>query len=235
MITIPVSKTTTDAKQQVKSSRTDGFTVSSVRSYHSARDEGKNPASHYTNEMWMSTPYEKDGKPLVGYCTVYHDGAKADLEVSTVELWTTTQDGTPDKNLEDVYESEHGTRNWTVNDKDGNTYSMDDVEHKVAKCAAATSYFPHVMTYDEYMEFQTKNLEKIRDAGFEGNAGVLTEDSYFKYLDAAKQNMRSGTMNYVGRVRDPESVQALEMDTPSFKRGYEEFEASIEDQQNYMG
>ena len=194
---------------KVRESNKEGFRVATIKSFHAATDTG-NPSSHFTDEVRMTTPYaDEDGKRLVGYCNVKHDGIEKPLQVDTVELWTLKADGyTPDRNYEDVFLSKHpSAKKIDVFDKDGNTVSFSEVEEKIADCAAFTVQFPHVMHYSEYMEFQNRNFARLK---LDAPAG----DGYAKYLEHCKAMMKSGNMPYVGEVTDADFVDMFKREIP---------------------
>lgn len=220
---------TGDAKQRVKDSNRAGFAVTDIRS--KPMDPGNpklNPAKDFIDEVWMTTPYTYDGYPLMAFCTVERGNIQIDktekLAIGNVELWTVNR-GKPDRNLEDVYENDHGTRDWTVQDLQGWDATHEDVENHVADCAAATVTFPHVMHYDEYMAFQKLNFARLR-------LGQPTDVSYSKYLEHCENMMSSGDIPYVGELRDPGSVNLRNLEIPSVQRGHEEYLNNIQNEDN---
>ena len=222
-------ESTKDAKQGIKDSNRAGFAVTDIRS--KPMDPGNpklNPAKDFIDEVWMTTPYTYDGYPLMAFCTVERGNIQIDktekLVIADVELWTVNR-GKPDRNLEDVYENDHGTRDWTVQDLQGWDVSHEDVENHVADCAAATVTFPHVMHYDEYMAFQKLNFARLR-------LGQPTDASYSKYLEHCENMMSSGDIPYVGELRDPGSVNLRNLEIPSVQRGHEEYLNNIQNEDN---
>lgn len=190
-----------DAKQAVRKSANMGFVATSVRSEPTdINNKALNPARNFTDRVWMETPYTYNGDPLLACCFVEHGHMRIDrseeLIISNAELWTKDKlTGNPDRNLEDVYEEEHGTRNWAVKEQDrGDVFDHEDVEKAVADCAAATVSFPHVMHYDEYKPFY--------------RFGTATPKAYAVYLQHCEGLMRQG-VSYVGEVRDPDRVNLL--------------------------
>lgn len=222
-----------DAKQGIKDSNRAGFAVTDIRS--KPKDPGNpklNPAKDFIDEVWMTTPYLYDGYPLMAFCTVERGNIQIDrtekLAISDVELWTVDRvTGKPDRNLEDIYENDHGTRDWTVQDLQGWDATHEDVEKHVADCAAATVTFPHVLHYDEYMAFQKLNFARLR-------LGQPTDTSYSNYLKHCESMMRSGDMPYVGELRDPDRVNLRNLEIPSTQRGYEEWAADIQNEDDGM-
>ena len=222
-------ESTKDAKQGIKDSNRAGFAVTDIRS--KPMDPGNpklNPAKDFIDEVWMTTPYTYDGYPLMAFCTVERGNIQIDktekLVIADVELWTVNR-GKPDRNLEDVYENDHSTRDWTVQDLQGWDVSHEDVENHVADCAAATVTFPHVMHYDEYMAFQKLNFARLR-------LGQPTDASYSKYLEHCENMMSSGDIPYVGELRDPGSVNLRNLEIPSVQRGHEEYLNNIQNEDN---
>ena len=222
-------ESTKDAKQGIKDSNRAGLAVTDIRS--KPKDRGNpefNPAKDFIDEVWMTTPYTYDGYPLMAFCTVERGNIQIDktekLAIGNVELWTVNR-GKPDRNLEDVYENDHSTRDWTVQDLQGWDVSHEDVENHVPDCAAATVTFPHVMHYDEYMAFQKLNFARLR-------LGQPTDVSYSKYLEHCENMMSSGDIPYVGELRDPGSVNLRNLEIPSVQRGHEEYLNNIQNEDN---
>lgn len=197
---------------KVKASYKEGFRAINIRSFHSETDTG-NPASHFTDEVEIAVPYMGDkGQKLVGYCNVKHAGDDKPLRINTVELWTVESDGhTKDRNYEDVFMSEHpDARSIIIKDKEGNPVSFAEAESKISDCAAATVQFPHVMHFDEYMDFQTRNFERLK-------FDPPTSENYIHYLETCKGMMKNGGLPYVGAVTDADSVDMFKNEIPTEK------------------
>lgn len=193
----------------VKATHKEGFRVATIESFHSQTDVG-NPASHFTDKVRMETPYKtKDGARLIGYCNVKHAGIDKPLQVDTVELWTLKSDGyTPDRNYEDVFLSQNpSAKKIDIFDSEGNLVTFDDVENKIADCAASTVQFPHVMHYDEWKDFQSRNFARLQ-------LDAPTGDGYNHYLDSCKSMIKSGNMPYVGEVTDADFVDTFRSEAP---------------------
>lgn len=222
-----------DAKQGIKDTNRAGFAVTDIRSKPMDAGNPKlNPAKDFIDEVWMATPYTYDGYPLMAFCTVERGNIQIDksekLAIADVELWTKDRmTGKPDRNLEDVYENDHGTRDWAVQDLQGWDISQEDAEKAVADCAAATVTFPHVMHYDEYMAFQKLNFARLK-------LDPPTDESYSKYLEHCEREMRAGDMPYVGELRDPDSVNLRNLEIPSTQREHDEWVAGIQNEDEGM-
>ncbi len=201
-------------KQQIKQSFADGFQVMDIKS-RPTKDETKNASSYFTDEVIMSTPYKYNGNPLVAYCQVKHEGLDNDMQVSDFELWTSRDGKTCIDNLEDVYEKEHGTRDWKVTSGE-NIVGMADAEEAVADCAAATVQLPHVMHYDEYMSFQKRNYQRLK-------MDQPSEESYTAYLESCENQIKSKTVPYVGEIRTADKVMDRQQELPSFQHDMAEF------------
>lgn len=209
------AKNAQEAKNSIRDMNSKGFRVHSITSRPT---EGQNASSHFIDEVWLSTPYTYENKPLLGYCNVQHKGINDSVMVHTFELWT-QENGVPQENLEDVYENEHGTRDWVVDDlkNEASSVTSKQAEQSVADCAVSTVYFPHVMTYDEYMAFQTSNMERLKMPS-------PTEASYEKYLDKCRNELKSGTIPYVGEILDADDVDRMSMTIPSVQRDLAELD-----------
>lgn len=208
---------------KVKASYKEGFRAIDIRSFHSQTDTG-NPASNFTDEVRIDTPYVGEkGQRLVGYCNVRHVGDKP-LQVDTVELWTVKADGyTRDRNYEDVFMSEHpDAKAIIIKDKEGNTVPFSDAESKMADCAASTVQFPHVMHFDEYMDFQTRNFARLK-------LDPPTGANYERYLEGCKSMMKSGNMPYVGAVTDADFVDIFKKEIPTEEEEAMKFAPKTED------
>lgn len=204
MITKIKSESFLEAKQQVRRSHQNGFTVSHIKSEpRDVSDPKLNPMRDTTDSMWMSTPYRYKDEPLLAYCEVDRGELRIDkseaLHIHNIELFTKNQDSSPGENIKDVYLEDTGRKDYIIQDASGFDCFEDQVKESVAECAAGTVCFPHVMTYDEYMTIQQANTKRM---GFM----QLNANAYTKYLDKCESEIMSGLMPYVGDVKDLNSL-----------------------------
>lgn len=210
MITRIKSESLLEAKQQVRKSHQNGFTVSHIKSEpKDALDSKLNPMKDTVDSLWMSTPYMYQDEPLVAFCEVDRGKLRIDkseaLEIHNIQLFTKNSDGSPSENVRDLYLSGTGSTNYVVQDTQGFDCYEDQVKDSVADCAAGTVCFPHVMTYDEYMTIQQASKKHM---GFM----QIGPDAYTKYLDKCESEISSGLMPYVGDVKDVNSLVYRRLD-----------------------
>lgn len=201
MLTRKKPESLTEAKEQVRRSHKNGFTVSQIRSV----PRGGSPKD-MTDTMWMSTPYTYHGEPLVAFCEVERGDIRIDqterLHISRVELYTKNGEGRPDQNVSYLSLEDTGHEDYIVQDAQGFDCGQQAVESAVCDCAVGTVCFPHVMTLQEYRTIQEAKLGRMGRLGFLPVDG----DAYTKYLDQCEREITSGIMPYVGDVQDINSL-----------------------------
>ena len=210
------------AKMQVRQSHKNGFTVSDIKSVPQSPDDKSK--INMTDYMYMSTPYTYKDEPLIAFCEVDRGDFRIDksevLHVNNIRLFTKTEDGKPDQDLEDLYQEDTGNTDYIIQDTQGFDCYIGDVKEAVANCAVGTVCFPHVMSYDEYMSIQSAN--KTRMVFLQVNA-----ESYGKYLDRCENEIQSGIIPYVGKVKDMNSIIPMRLEAMDHMSSVVSFDISI--------
>lgn len=178
-----------------------GFDVTSVTSHYNAK--GKEEMV-----MHMTTPYTCNDKPVYGYAIVSTDSAyKLDngcRNYNTCEFY----DGDPSnnaRNLEDVYPD-----GFMVKDKNGNDISYMEALDNMGMFASASSEYPHVSSYDEYITLKKPINERL-------GLPEPNEDDYNKYLNNCEGLMSTANgAKFIGDVKTVQDINKCRENTPSF-------------------
>ena len=180
----------------------DGFSVTDARQYYENGNAGK-----IRVETKMQTPYEFQGQPVQAYAVVAIENQTR--SANTLEFW---QNG---RNLEDVMEQLHGTREVQLQTKAGEDVDMKSVREQTGTFAIAASEYPHVFTYDEYVESRNPVNERLQ-------LDPPNEQDYERYLESVERQMESGDIKFVGRMTNTSSLHEAYMSMPSVQADMEQ-------------
>lgn len=163
----------------------EGFRVVDTRQYYADGTENTPRV-----ESWMMTPYQFEGKPVMGYAVT---NVKDDQRPSdTMEFW---QDG---RNVEDIAASKNMAVSLT--DKDGKPVDYQAARERIGAFASGGSYYPHVFTYDEYVEARKPVNERLKMDPPDARA-------YGVYLDSVERQLMSRDFHFVGSITTPAELE----------------------------
>lgn len=170
-----------------KAGKNDGFNVNSAKQYYSQGDSTKPKL-----DLVMSTPYTYAGQDVVARATVDLSGVKMRdsqlRETSMVEFYA------DDSNLDYV-----------------DDFSVtDDMRQSVSEYAAAASEYPHVFSFDEYVEARTPINKRLK-------LDAPSEQDYSTYLESVERQLHSRDIEFIGEITKPSDMNRAYETLPSFR------------------
>ncbi len=163
-------------------------------------------------EVWTSTPYRIDNRPIVAYTIISLEDKRRDSNglrpYGETEFWTRQHDvGEPDRNIEDILASRGQTPTGYYSPFSNTWVPHYEALQEVGLIASACSEYNHVLQLDEFKE------KHARRCASRGSYSEATTQDYLKYLDEVDAYMLANARNpqnaFVGLVKNTREVDAL--------------------------
>lgn len=186
-----------------------GFSVSDVRQHTPAQGNGH-------AEVTLDTPFTYQGWPVKGHAVVDLVQVKGDAfrPYRDVEFFVNG------RNVEDMAQEATGSREYMLQGP-GMNMSRTDAAAMAGMFASASTEYPHVFTYEEYVEARTPVNARLQ-------LDPPNEQDYENYLDHMEKQLMSKDIEFVGAVTTPKQLLSRYQGLPSFEEGMAAYQQDLD-------
>lgn len=189
-----------------KSGQAEGFIVDSARQYYSQNDSKKPKL-----DVVMNTPYSYMGQDVT---------ARAIIDLN--ESSRSAETGLRDASMVEFYV---GNSNL---DYDAGFDVTEEMRQKASDFAASAAEYPHVFTYDEYVEARIPINERLK-------LGIPTEQDYNTYLESMDRQLHnSRDFEFIGKITKLSDLNMAYESAPSFGQMMDEVATMSENERQFL-